>query len=55
MVGPSPDSAETLTKSAGVIDPDHMVIVVVGDRKLVEAPLVKLGYQVTLAPPELSE
>jgi hypothetical protein len=45
----------TLTKSAAIIDPERMVMVVVGDRKAIEAPLQALGYQVLPAPHELTE
>lgn len=49
------ENADTLTKSAAIIDPERMVMVVVGDRKTVEAPLQALGYQVLPAPAELLE
>jgi zinc protease len=49
------ENADSLTRRASVIDPERMVIVVVGDRQTVEAPLSKLGYQVVAAPAELSE
>jgi len=32
-----------------------LVVVVVGDRAVVEAPLKALGYQVVLAPAELTD
>lgn len=49
------ETTDSLLRAAEAIDPDHLVIVVVGDRKLVEAPLTKLGYKVVTAAPELTE
>jgi zinc protease len=49
------ENESTLTKSAAIIDPERMVMVVVGDRKAIEAPLQALGYQVLPAPHELTE
>lgn len=48
----TPDSLSRLTSS---LDIDHLIVVVVGDRAVVEAPLKALGYQVVAAPPELIE
>jgi zinc protease len=55
---PSLLAAETpasLSEAAKSIDVDQLVIVVVGDRAMVEKPLAALGLQVVLAPPELTE
>jgi zinc protease len=49
------ETPETLTRAAEQIDLQHLVVVVVGDRKEVEPSLTKLGYQVVAAPPELTE
>jgi zinc protease len=49
------ETPETLTRAAELLDLEHLVIVVVGDRKVVEPPLTKLGYRVVAAPPELTE
>jgi zinc protease len=48
----TPDSLLGATES---IDPEHLVIVVVGDRKVVEPPLAKLGYTIVSAGSELIE
>jgi zinc protease len=49
------ETPATLSESAKTIDVEHLVIVVVGDRALIEKPLAALGYQVVLAPAELIE
>jgi zinc protease len=49
------ETTDSLLRATEAIDPEHLVIVVVGDRKLVEAPLTKLGYKVVIAAPELTE
>jgi len=49
------ETPETLSRLATSIDIDHLVIVVVGDRATIEAPLRALGYQVVAAPAELIE
>jgi zinc protease len=49
------ETPASLLRATESIDPEHLVIVVVGDRKVVEAPLTKLGYKVVLAPAELTE
>jgi zinc protease len=45
----------TLLRATELIDPEHLVIVVVGDRKVVEPPLTKLGYTLVPAPADLTE
>lgn len=47
------ETTDSLTRAASGIDLDRMVIVVVGDRRVIDAPLRGLGYQVQAAPPEL--
>jgi zinc protease len=49
------ETPETLTRTASTLDTESLVIVVVGDRNAIEAPLKQLGYQVEPAPPELTE
>lgn len=49
------ETPDSLMKVADSIDIDHLVVVVVGDRALVEAPLKALGYQVVLAPADLTD
>jgi zinc protease len=49
------ETPETLSRLAASIDIDHLIVVVVGDRATIEAPLKALGYQVTVAPHELIE
>ncbi|HEY6078279.1 MAG TPA: pitrilysin family protein [Polyangiaceae bacterium] len=49
------ETAESLTRAAAPLDAANMVVVVVGDRKVVEAPLTKLGYQVVPAPADLTD
>jgi zinc protease len=49
------ETPENLMQATTAIDIDHLVIVVVGDRALVEAPLKALGYQVVAAPAGLTE
>ncbi len=49
------ETAESLTRAAAAIDLDRMVIVVVGDRQVIEKPLQALGYQVQAAAPELTQ
>jgi zinc protease len=52
LAAETPDSLSRLTSD---IDIDHLIVVVVGDRKVVQAPLEALGYQVVAAPAELVE
>ena len=49
------ETPETLSRVAAAIDVDHLVVVVVGDRAVIEAPLQALGYRVITAPRELVE
>jgi zinc protease len=49
------ENPDTLTRAASVIDPQHLVMLIVGDRQVIEAPLRKLGFEVLTAPAELSE
>jgi zinc protease len=49
------ETPDSLTRAAAAIDPDHLLIVVVGDRSLVEAPLRKLGFEVIPAPADLTD
>ncbi|HKY37680.1 MAG TPA: pitrilysin family protein [Polyangiaceae bacterium] len=49
------ENADTLTRAAAAIDPEHLVMLIVGDKQAIEAPLRKLGFEVVTAPPELSE
>ncbi len=49
------ETPETLARTAAALDPSQLVIVVVGDRSVVQAPLERLGYQVVAAAPELTE
>lgn len=49
------ETPESLTRAAASLDLEHLLIVVVGDRKVVEKPLQALGYQVQAAPAELLE
>jgi len=49
------ETPQSLTRAAASLDLEHLVIVVVGDRKVVEKPLQGLGYQVQPAPAELLE
>lgn len=49
------ETPETLSRLASSIDLEHLVIVVVGDRATIEAPLKALGYRVVAAPAELTE
>jgi len=49
------ETADTLTPLANAIDLDHWVVVVVGDRAAIEAPLQALGYDVVAAPAELTD
>jgi zinc protease len=49
------ETPDTLSRVAAGLDIDHLVVVVVGDRALVEAPLKALGYQVVAAPAALIE
>lgn len=48
-------SPATLNPLTANLDVDHMIVVVVGDRAVVEGPLKALGYQVVEAPHELVE
>jgi zinc protease len=52
LAAETPDTLSRLTTS---LDIDHLIVIVVGDRAVVEAPLKALGYQVVAAPPELIE
>jgi len=49
------ETPATLAEAAKSIDIDRLVIVVVGDRAVIEKPLAALGYQVQAAPAELTE
>jgi zinc protease len=49
------ETPDSLMQATSAIDIDHLVIVVVGDRAVVEAPLKTLGYQVVAAPAALTE
>jgi zinc protease len=49
------ENAQSLSQLASSLDLGRFVIVVVGDRKLVEKPLTALGYQIQAAPPALTE
>lgn len=49
------ETPDSLMQSARLLDPEQLVIVVVGDGKVVTAPLTKLGYQVVPAPAQLIE
>jgi zinc protease len=49
------ETPASLSQAAASIDLDHLVIVVVGDRAVVEKPLLDLGYQVVAAPADLIE
>lgn len=49
------ENAASLSQLASSLDLGRFVIVVVGDRKLIEKPLAALGYQIQAAPPELLE
>lgn len=49
------ETPDSLLRATEPIDPDHLVIVVVGDRKVVEPPLAKLGYTIVSASSELLE
>ena len=49
------ETPDSLASAATALDIDHLVVVVVGDRATVEAPLKALGYRVDAAPPELTE
>jgi zinc protease len=51
----SAETPETLAPVAGNIDVDHLVVVVVGDRAQIEAPLKALGYEVVAAPATLTD
>jgi len=49
------ETADTLTPLASALDLDHWVVVAVGDRAAIEAPLRALGYDVVAAPAELTD
>jgi zinc protease len=49
------ETTDSLGSAASSIDVDHLVVIVVGDRATVEAPLKALGYEVVAAPAELTE
>jgi zinc protease len=49
------ETPDTLSRATNALDIDHLIVVVVGDRAVVEAPLKSLGYQVATAPAELIE
>jgi zinc protease len=47
------ETTESVTRAAGLITPERLLTVVVGDRQQIEAPLRQAGFDVALAPPEL--
>ncbi|HEX2869626.1 MAG TPA: pitrilysin family protein [Polyangiaceae bacterium] len=49
------ETPDSLSRLATSLEVDRQVVVVVGDRKLVEAPLKALGYSVVPAPQQLIE
>jgi hypothetical protein len=49
------ETPESLTPRASALDLERLIIVVVGDRAVIEAPLKSLGYQVDEAPRDLLE
>ena len=49
------ETPDSLSRLATGLEVERQVMVVVGDRKLVEAPLRALGYSVVPAPPQLIE
>lgn len=49
------ESPATLSEAAKALGPEHLVIVVVGDRAAIEKPIAALGYEVVTAPAELTE
>jgi len=49
------ETPDTLSHLATNLDLDHLIVVVVGDRAVIEAPLTALGYRVVAAPHELIE
>jgi zinc protease len=49
------ETPETLSRAAANLDLEHLVVVVVGDRATIEAPLQALGYRVVAAPAALIE
>lgn len=49
------ETPDSLLKVSAALDPEHLVIVVVGDGKLITPGLSKLGYQVVPAPAQLVE
>jgi zinc protease len=49
------ETPESLAKTALTLDPDHLITVVVGDRAVIEGPLKALGYDVKIAPSELTD
>jgi zinc protease len=49
------ETTASLSQVAAGLDLERFVIVVVGDRKVIEKPLAALGYQIQAAPPELLE
>lgn len=51
----SSETPDTLTPVAANLDIDHLVVVVVGDRAQIEAPLKALGYEVVAAPAALTD
>jgi zinc protease len=51
----SAETPDTLTPTAANLDIDHLVVVVVGDRAQIEAPLKALGYEVVAAPAALTD
>jgi hypothetical protein len=49
------ETPDSLAPTAGSLDIDHLVVVVVGDRAQIEAPLKALGYEVVPAPASLTD
>lgn len=51
----SAETPDSLAPTAASLDIDHLVVVVVGDRAQIEAPLKALGYEVVAAPASLTD
>jgi zinc protease len=49
------ETTDTLTAAAAGLAAERMVMVVVGDKSVIEAPLAKLGYRVVPAPADLTD